>query len=137
MPETYQKPIWRLPEVSGQSVIDGPHGTCFFNSNGQQSPFFNFKFYTLSRTKLGICIRYTFNQRIVLLVFVGFFRSLSWTESIFRRLEASCAKALIRRKPARYSANVYRDLQGLYEEIGVQGFQIYGDCMFTRNPCNF
>ena len=26
----------------------------------------------------------------------------------------------------------YRDLQGLYGEIGVQGFQIYGDCMYTR-----
>ena len=24
------------------------------------------------------------------------------------------------------TANVYRDLQGPYEEIGVQGFQIYG-----------
>jgi hypothetical protein len=28
-----------------------------------------------------------------------------------------------------YTANVYRELQGLYREIGVQGFQIYGDCM--------
>ena len=27
-------------------------------------------------------------------------------------------------------------LQGLCREIGVQGFQIYGDCMYTRNPCN-
>ena len=36
-----------------------------------------------------------------------------------------------------YTANVYRELQGLYREIGVQGFQIYGDCMYTRNPCNF
>ena len=36
----------------------------------------------------------------------------------------------------KYTANVYRDLQGLCREIGVQGFQIYGDCMFTRNPCN-
>ena len=36
-----------------------------------------------------------------------------------------------------YSANVYRELQGLYREIGVQGFQIYGDCMYTRNSCNF
>ena len=36
-----------------------------------------------------------------------------------------------------YTANVYRDLQGLCREIGVQGFQIYRDCMYTRNPCNF
>ena len=36
-----------------------------------------------------------------------------------------------------YTANVYRELQGLYREIGVQEFQIYGDCMYTRNPCNF
>ena len=35
-----------------------------------------------------------------------------------------------------YTGNVYRELQGLYREIGVQGFQIYGDCMYTRNPCN-
>ena len=27
-----------------------------------------------------------------------------------------------------YTANVYRDLQVLYREIRVQGFQIYGDC---------
>ena len=26
---------------------------------------------------------------------------------------------------------------GLYGEIQVWGFQIYGDCMYTRNPCNF
>jgi hypothetical protein len=36
-----------------------------------------------------------------------------------------------------YTANVYRELQRLCGEIGVQGFQIYGDCMYTRNPCNF
>ena len=36
-----------------------------------------------------------------------------------------------------YTANVCRDLQGLCREIRVQGFQIYGDCMYTRNPCNF
>ena len=35
-----------------------------------------------------------------------------------------------------YTANVYRELQGLCREIRVQGFQIYGDCMYTRNPCN-
>ena len=28
-----------------------------------------------------------------------------------------------------YTANVYRGLQGLYGEIKVRGFQIYGDCM--------
>ena len=39
-------------------------------------------------------------------------------------------------KFSNYTANVYRELQGLYSEIGVQGFQIYGDCMYTRNPCN-
>ena len=32
-----------------------------------------------------------------------------------------------------YTANVYRESQGLYREIGVQGFQINGDCMYTRN----
>ena len=32
------------------------------------------------------------------------------------------------------TANVYRDLQGLYREIRVQGFQIYGDCMFLAIP---
>ena len=36
-----------------------------------------------------------------------------------------------------YTANVCRDLQGLCGEIGVRGFQIYGDCMYTRNTCNF
>ena len=36
-----------------------------------------------------------------------------------------------------HTANVCRDLQGLYGEIGVWGFQISGDCMYTRNPCNF
>ena len=36
-----------------------------------------------------------------------------------------------------YTANVYWDLQGLCGEIGVRGFQIYGDCMYNRNPCNF
>ena len=35
------------------------------------------------------------------------------------------------------TANVCRELQGLYREIGVQGFQIYGDCIYTCNPCNF
>ena len=28
-----------------------------------------------------------------------------------------------------YTANVCRDLWGVYREIGVRGFQIYGDCM--------
>ena len=37
----------------------------------------------------------------------------------------------------RYTANVCKDLQGLCGEIRVRGFQIYGDCMYTRNPCNF
>ena len=27
-----------------------------------------------------------------------------------------------------YTANVYRNLQVLYREIRVRGFQIYGDC---------
>ena len=33
-----------------------------------------------------------------------------------------------------YTANVYRGLQGLYEETGVQGFQIYGHCMLLAIP---
>ena len=36
-----------------------------------------------------------------------------------------------------YTANVYSDLQGLYGEIGVQGFQIYGDCMLSAIPVIF
>ena len=28
------------------------------------------------------------------------------------------------------------ELQGLCWEIRVRGFQINGDCMYTRNPCN-
>ena len=28
-----------------------------------------------------------------------------------------------------YTANVCRDLRGVYREIGVRGFQIYGDYM--------
>ena len=31
-----------------------------------------------------------------------------------------------------YTANVYRGLQGLCGEIRVRGFQIYGDCMYTK-----
>ena len=40
-------------------------------------------------------------------------------------------------KTTRYTANVYRELQGLCGEIKVEGFQIYGDCMNTCNPYNF
>ena len=36
-----------------------------------------------------------------------------------------------------YTANVCMDFQGLCGEIGVRGCQIYRDCMYTRNPCNF
>ena len=31
-----------------------------------------------------------------------------------------------------YTANVYRDLQGVYREIRVPGFQIYGDCPLPK-----
>ena len=31
----------------------------------------------------------------------------------------------------RYTTNVYRDLQGFYGEIRVQGFQIYGGLRVT------
>ena len=31
-----------------------------------------------------------------------------------------------------YTANVCRELQGLCGEIGVRGFQIYGDCMYSN-----
>ena len=37
---------------------------------------------------------------------------------------------------SKYTANVYRGLQGLWGEIRVRGFQIYGDYMYTHNPCN-
>ena len=33
--------------------------------------------------------------------------------------------------------NTLQMFAGIYREIGVRGFQIYGDCMYTRNPCNF
>ena len=33
-----------------------------------------------------------------------------------------------------YTANVYRDLQDVYGEIRVRGFQIYGDCMLPTIP---
>ncbi len=33
-----------------------------------------------------------------------------------------------------YTANVYSNLQGVYGEIRVQGFQIYGDCMLPVIP---
>ena len=35
------------------------------------------------------------------------------------------------------TANVHRGLQGLYGEIGVRGFQIYGDCMLPAFPAIF
>ena len=31
------------------------------------------------------------------------------------------------------TANVYRDLQGVYREIKVQGFQIYGDARYPKS----
>ena len=37
----------------------------------------------------------------------------------------------------RYTANVYKGLQGLYEEIRVRGFQIYKDCMLPAIPVIF
>ena len=33
-----------------------------------------------------------------------------------------------------YTANVCRDLRGVYREIRVRGFQIYGDCMLPTIP---
>jgi hypothetical protein len=33
-----------------------------------------------------------------------------------------------------YTANVYRDLQSVYREIRVRGFQIYGDCLLPKIP---
>ena len=39
--------------------------------------------------------------------------------------------------PLQHTVNVCRELQGPCKEIGVQGFQIYGDCINTRNPYNF
>ena len=32
------------------------------------------------------------------------------------------------------TANVFRGFQGLYREIGVRGFQIYGACMLPAIP---
>ena len=48
--------------------------------------------------------------------------------------EAKCASAKLMYT---YTANVCRDLQGLWREIGVQCLQIHRDCMYTRNPCIF
>ena len=36
--------------------------------------------------------------------------------------------------PFNHTANVYRVLQGVYREIRVQGFQIYGDCLVPQIP---
>ena len=65
-------------------------------------------------------------------------------QSISHRLDLYCSKFLIVtrtlisalscRPSHRYTANVCRDLQGLYREIGVLGFQIYGDCMLPVIP---
>ena len=33
-----------------------------------------------------------------------------------------------------YTANFYRDLHGVYKEIRVRGFQIYGDCLLQEIP---
>ena len=33
-----------------------------------------------------------------------------------------------------HTANVCRDLRGVYREIRVRGFQIYGDCMLPTIP---
>ena len=62
-----------------------------------------------------------------------------WLEKREEKVLLSQKGALIDRNFQRvpYTANVYRVLQGLYSEIGVQGFQIYGDCIYTPNPCNF
>jgi len=36
-----------------------------------------------------------------------------------------------------YNTNVYRELRGVYGEIRVQEFQIYGDCMLPAIPVIF
>ena len=36
-----------------------------------------------------------------------------------------------------YTANVYRELRGVYGEIRVRGFQIYKDCMLPAIPVIF
>ena len=35
-----------------------------------------------------------------------------------------------------YLSNTLQMFTAVYREIEVQRFQIYGDCMYTRNPCN-
>jgi tRNA(Arg) A34 adenosine deaminase TadA len=53
-------------------------------------------------------------------------------------IQSNCNNSLAKlHKIQHCTANVCRDLQGLYREIGERGFQIYEDCMFTCNPCNF
>ena len=61
--------------------------------------------------------------------------SQSWAMGI--RTSFSISQQPRHELPIPYTANVCRDLQGLCREIGVQGFQIYGDCIYTCNPCNF
>ena len=40
----------------------------------------------------------------------------------------------MRKNVSFYTANVCRDLRGVYREIRVRGFQIYGDCMLPTIP---
>ena len=49
----------------------------------------------------------------------------------FTLTRSNCKKSTI------YTANVYRDLQGINGEIKVRGFQIYWDCMLPGIPVIF
>ena len=51
----------------------------------------------------------------------------------FKKHGALLFKKAKKKRPG-CTANVYRDLQGLYREIRVRGFQIYGDCMLLAIP---
>jgi hypothetical protein len=55
-------------------------------------------------------------------------------QTTFVMLEISKACFMCLKRAQTYTANVYRDLRGVYREIRVRGFQIYGDCMLPTIP---
>jgi hypothetical protein len=66
-------------------------------------------------------------------------KQLFWiaTAQVISQISAARKKNSYLSSSQMYTANVYRKLQGLCGEIGMRGFQIYGDCMYTHDPFNF
>ena len=54
---------------------------------------------------------------------------MDWNIQLMRPQKLSASM-----EEVRYTANVYRELQGVYREIGVRGFQIHWDCMLPAIP---